>query len=445
VALSDNPDFEPAPRVVEASDGDFVFVWQRDPSTGSGDIRMQRLSPAGAPRLAAGGVPIVSALNEDPGFAIMVPADNGTVIVGWLRNIRTFSSPRHLRARKFSPAGTPAWASFVTVYDQFSLPIGYFPEMLPDGAGGAVLCWHRSDGSFYNGFVQHLDATGLELLPHEGVPVSMTGGMHHISPSSAYDPSTGSTYVFWNERNSLQSQWGIYAQKITSAGARAWGDGGLQVMPVDTVFKALPHAASDGGDALAVLPYQPSGTDVLIAWRLNAAGASVWGPAPVVLSNAASGKARYPVDVDRYGTLKTVWEDDRGGSADVYAQDVLRGGALGQSGTPGTIGTTLRLSKSTLSPGDIVLTWGGSCAPGAADYGIYEGLTGNFASHVLRDCSDDAGDRSETITPGPGDRYYLLVVQGLAAEGSYGTTSAGAERPVPAVRCKPAQDLSPCP
>jgi hypothetical protein len=154
VTLSNNPDFEPAPRVVEASDGDFVFVWQRDPSSGDADIRMQRLSPAGAPLLALGGVPIVASLNEDPGFAIMAPADNGSVIVGWLRNIRSFSSPRHLRARKFSPAVTPLWASHVIVYDLFPLPIGYFPEIRRDGAGGAVALVPEDGGRSRGGVVR---------------------------------------------------------------------------------------------------------------------------------------------------------------------------------------------------------------------------------------------------------------------------------------------------
>jgi hypothetical protein len=34
----------------------------------------------------------------------------------------------------------------------------------------------------------------------------------------------------------------------------------------------------------------------------------VWGPRPWSF-HASSGKSRYPVSVDRYGTLKTVWED----------------------------------------------------------------------------------------------------------------------------------------
>ena len=45
VTLSENDDYEPSPRVTEASDGDLVFAWARIPDVGDGHILMQRLSP----------------------------------------------------------------------------------------------------------------------------------------------------------------------------------------------------------------------------------------------------------------------------------------------------------------------------------------------------------------------------------------------------------------
>jgi len=41
------------------------------------------------------------------------------------------------------------------------------------------------------------------------VLVSTDTTRHHIDPATAFDPATGEFFVFWNERNSFQSQWGI--------------------------------------------------------------------------------------------------------------------------------------------------------------------------------------------------------------------------------------------
>ncbi|HKQ60759.1 MAG TPA: hypothetical protein VJS92_05690 [Candidatus Polarisedimenticolaceae bacterium] len=440
VTLSDNADFEPAPRVVEASDGDFVFVWQRDPTTGDGDIRMQRLAPDGAPRFGLNGIAAVASAGEDPGFALLATADNGSVILAWLRNIRSFSSLRHLRAQKFSPAGAGVWPAFTSVYDAFSLPIGYFPQLQPDAAGGAVLAWHRSDGTLIASFVQHLSASGAELFPHNGVAVSTTAGMHHVDPSLVTVPGSGDALVFWNERNSTQSQWGIFGQRVTAAATRGWGEGGRQLLPVDTTSKSFPHGVPHAGGAMVLLTQQALGSDQLIAMRLDGAGNFVWPGSVVTVSSAPSTKARYPVTIGN-AVAKVVWEDNRSGNVDVYAQDVNADGTLGLLPFPGDVGNSLRLGKSAVTPGSLVLSWAASCSNGAVDYAIYEGTLAAFGSHVKLDCMDDGADLREEIVPGAGNRYYLLVPLSATDEGSYGG------RPVPAApdRCLASQALGTCP
>lgn len=449
VQLSINPDFDPAPRVAVASDGDAVFVWQRDPSSGDGDIRMQRVAPDGTVRFAAGGIPVVTSAGEDPGFVQIVPAENGRVILSWLRNIRSFSSPRHLRARKFDAAGAPIWASFVTVYDAFALPIGYFPEFQADGSGGCFLAWHASTGTLFNSFVQHLDAAGAELFPHLGVSVTTDGTRHHISPSLSVDTVAGTSIVFWDERNSTQAFRGIYGQKISAAGARSWGSEGIGYTPLDTIPNGLPHGVPYAGGAMVFLTDEPAGSgtaDRLIGLRVDGAGTSLWAGSPLVFSSALSAKSRYPVTIGSDGVAKIAWEDDRNGPADVYAQNVNPNGSIGPADPPGSVGTSLRVSKSALTPGDLRLIWSGSCSMGAIDYGIYEGTLGTWYSHAMKDCSDGGGDRAEEITPSAGNRYYLVVSLSASGEGSYGKDSAGAERPVgTGARCLPAQVLGACP
>jgi hypothetical protein len=331
VQLSSNGDFEPAPRVCRASDGDLVFVWARLPSVGDGGLMMQRLSPAGAPKLAPGGLLVVTQPGEDPAFCDIEPADAGSVIVSWVRDITTFASPRHVRARKFSSTGAPLWP-VVNVYDAAPVPIAHQPGLLADGAGGALLWWHRSDlsGNF-SSFVQHLDTSGAELFAHNGVSVATAAG-NHIDPTLAYPQPGGDIYVFWNERNSLQSQWGISGQRLSAAGALQWGAGGLAIAGVSTVFKGPPRTVRFADGAGVFWYDEPTGQfgkDRVLGQRVNAAGAAQWGLTPVVLASTLSTKSRLPVAIDAAGVTKLVWEDDRNGTPDVYAQSVRPDGSLG--------------------------------------------------------------------------------------------------------------------
>ncbi len=334
ITLSTSTDPEPAPCVAEASDGDFVFVWPRWPNSGGGKIMMQRLAPNGTPRYPAP-LAIAGDPGEQPAFQAIVAADAGSVIVSWVRHVQTFTSPRHLRARKFAPDGSPLWPTHVNVFDLTSVPIAYTPKLAPDGAGGAIALWHRSQSNLYNSLVQHLSAGGTELFSHNGVEVATTA-MHHIDPALAYRPATGECFIFWNERNSNQSQWGIYAQKITAAGARAWGNGGLELQPVNTINKSYPRCVQIGDGAAVFYYEEPTGQfnrDRLLGIRIDASGVLVWPTTPLVVSSYLSSKARIPLTIDGTGVTKIVWEDDRSGNPDVYGQNVNPDGTLGPSQT----------------------------------------------------------------------------------------------------------------
>jgi hypothetical protein len=106
----------------------------------------------------------------------------------------------------------------------------------------------------------------------------------------------------------------------------------------------------------------------------------------------------------------------------------------------GIPGTQLTIAKT--AGNDITLRWGASCATTDNDYEIYQGALGNFSSHFSIRCST-GGATTETITPTPGNRYFLVVPRNLTVEGSYGTDSEGFERARSAFPCR-AQLLGGC-
>lgn len=113
-------------------------------------------------------------------------------------------------------------------------------------------------------------------------------------------------------------------------------------------------------------------------------------------------------------------------------------------GNPGNV-ALLGVSKSTVVPGKLELSWSASCSEGATDYGIYEGAIGSWYSHVAIACTDPGADLTESITPAAGNRYYLVVARNDGAEGSYGGRSGGIERPAGTGACANVQVVTACP
>ena len=107
--------------------------------------------------------------------------------------------------------------------------------------------------------------------------------------------------------------------------------------------------------------------------------------------------------------------------------------------------TPLRVARAAGT--QLTLTWGASCSTSASDYAIYEGtldaLHAGSWNHASKTCSAGT-DRTETITPGSGARYYLVAPVTSTAEGRLGKTSSGADRPAAAAPCKP-REASSCP
>lgn len=97
----------------------------------------------------------------------------------------------------------------------------------------------------------------------------------------------------------------------------------------------------------------------------------------------------------------------------------------------------------SLNPGgDLTLAWGASCATTDTDFAVYEGVLGDFTSHLPRLCST-AGVAGVTLTPSAGPRYYLVVPVNGFREGSYGRRGDLLERPASVAACLP-QSIAGC-
>jgi len=357
-----------APHVAATSGGNYVVGW----TIGAG-FRLQKLSSTGTPLWGADGI-LQSPATGSFVLSELVGSDAGNVIALWVRPVGNFLSNKHLYTQKYAPdsqplwdfdPGTPATSDPVIVYDAGSVQFGYFPTFLSDDAGGAVFGWYETSGN-RDAYVQRVDASGNELFAHNGVSASVTPNRLQLSPSVGFDPSSGEIFLAWTEANSVQSQWGLYAQRFSATGVRQWGGGGIEILPLAGTQPFFVNTlALDGGAVIAALSDPFAGT--VVATRLDANGAALWTPAPLAASTVVGGKSRLNAALSTSDVLLMTWSDSRNDANDIYAQNVNPDGSLGPVACPGDLDgdNIVGLSDLAITLGNFGRT--GDAQPGDGD------------------------------------------------------------------------------
>ena len=322
-------------RVVEASDGDFVFIWTQWTTGNSGSLMMQRVSPDGVARFEEGGIAIVRESGKAPAFPDLVPAEDGGVIVSWLDDNALGSQTKFLLAQKFGADGGEIWPDPVMVFDAYPLSVAYKPEIYADGAGGTFLAWHYPVWLIYNAAIQHLDADGKELFPHNGVTVSTDPVIDHYYPNLSHDPATGEIYVFFREYDAWSGLYGIYGQRFSPEGERLWGNTGMALIPLSLVEVSPPLSMPVEGESMVFWMDRSTKiwTDIrVLAMRVDGYGKMVWSDKPLLASTYPSAKGDLQLAADPSGKAMLVWDDHRNDAVtgkDIYGQNVNADGTLG--------------------------------------------------------------------------------------------------------------------
>jgi hypothetical protein len=320
VQLTATTDFVAAPKIAATTDGNIVVAWTQEDTT-----VLQKLDAAGT------ALWFPATTLTDPGGQGFSASDLNASSAGAaiISLVRGFLSPTYY-AQKISATGGQVWTfSPIPIFDGGFLQIANFPEFVSDDGGGAVFGWYGTGP--LQCYVQRVLSNGNEVFPHDGVEASTDLSQLRVAPSVSYNRPTGETFLFWNELNATQSQFGVYGQKFNSLGTRQWGDTGKVLVPVGAVEHRQVRNLQFGDGALVFWVEGPSfGSQQVIGSRVDIDGEFTWDPSMPAVSSAASSKSRLVATLapDGNGAL-LAWIDGRNDAGDVYAQRINADGSLG--------------------------------------------------------------------------------------------------------------------
>jgi hypothetical protein len=336
IDITSNDDGNGPPSLVETNDGDIVVAWFASPTVGASAIRVQRLTPDGAPQYGANGIAVSEVADSSPAGQVMVPCGEDGFIVAYVP-VYSFMANRQIKAQRFNAAGQPLWVDHLMIMDDATVPMGHYFEMMSDGNDGAFFSWSVTIGVSFTVRAQHVDAAGNESFIHNGLLVSTEPSFYQISPGMTHDPVTGDLTVLFIQMNGNQSEKGVFGQRVSPTGGLLWGTTGLEILPVNTSNEGFVRALDTGDGVIGLCfqaPQNSFGQDQIIGFKLDTSGNFVWTPSLVGVSTLPSSKDDLVAIIGNDGTARGIWSDERNGSYDIYVQNLNDDGSLGTDVAP---------------------------------------------------------------------------------------------------------------
>jgi hypothetical protein len=297
------------------------MVWP--PGPGNASVFAQRLAAAsGTPQWSAQGVELCSTVNN-PKYPQIAPDGSGGAVVAWHDDR---SGDYNIYAQKSDASnGAPQWTANGEAVSTTSGDQEY-PMIIPDGAGGVIITWQDSRNGDYDIFAQRIDlATGTPQWAVDGVAVCATGG-DQVSPMIVPDGSGGAVITWQDGRNADDD---IYAQRINMAsGASQWTPEGVVVCAASE-GQETPRIINDGvGDIIISWEdFRGGGNYDIYVQKIDMmTGAVQWGNNGMPVSVRSGNQTEHRIVPNGSGGAIIVWKDDRSVDEDIYAQEIRSNG-----------------------------------------------------------------------------------------------------------------------
>lgn len=308
------------PRIVADGAGGAIVTWY-DSRNGYPDIYAQRIDGSGVVAWTANGVPVSTAPNTQTDPRIVTDGLGGAIITWWDDQV----GDGDIYAQRIDGAGNSLWsANGIAVCAATAFQI--FPEIVPDGFGGAIIVWNDGRSGNWDVYAQAVDANGTLLWAAGGLPI-VAEANDQWRPRITPNGSGGAILVWEDDRDQYYD---IYAQRIDRNGAILWTPGGVAVCTADwnQNFAAI---ASDGYGG-AIITWIDDRNEIfdtdIYAQRIDPNGNPRWEEGGIAICTAAYSQEEPVAAPNGLGGAIIAWHDYRGDDYDVYAQRVDTTGVL---------------------------------------------------------------------------------------------------------------------
>jgi hypothetical protein len=357
IMLSNSSSFDVSPKVTVTNANNVVIAWQSD-----NVVIRQKLSPSGEKLWGANGITMSSTNRYS--WPQLMPVGEDDVLMKFFEDSGPAWAPtRHILAQRFNSSGQPVWTSNAIISNAGNVTAWtQILSMQSDGNDGFYVVWpdYRISGTIASAWLQHINASGQPQFQANGVKVSENDGFNQFYPLLAKPDNDPNVYVYWNEVNGDQNLWGIFGQKISPSGSLLWGIFGKEIFPVSNQALLPQFTVPIENDVILVYEHYFNGVETSVrAVRLNSNGDFVWEPNETMISSVQSTKVHAGISSFKSNQWVFVWEDDRTGDVELFAQNLQPNGEIGPVSGAGVLTGSITIEGDMLDATEIVISAGG--------------------------------------------------------------------------------------
>ncbi len=198
------------------------------------------------------------------------------------------------------------------------------PQICSDGAGGAIITW-KDEQTNNDIYAQRITSEGIVQWSTNGIPIC-AASFGQRRPQIISDSNQGAIIVWEDDRNSATTGADLYIQRVNSTGGVEWlSNGALICNATDT--QRYPRLCSDTyGGAIITWEDDRAPTTDIYAQRITSDGTINWTSNGISICDDGSLQNDPVICSDLLGGAYIVWQDDRSGNWDIYAQRVNSSG-----------------------------------------------------------------------------------------------------------------------
>ncbi|MBI5000307.1 MAG: lamin tail domain-containing protein [Euryarchaeota archaeon] len=308
------------PQLVPDGQGGTIMTWSDNRSGTFNHIYAQRANATGSPQWTSNGIAICTATGSQYN-PTLIPDGQGGAIITWHDGRNGYYD---IYAQLVNATGVINWTldgiAICTATDT-----QYYPKIIPDGQGGAIITWGDNHLGFWNIYTQRVNASGLTQWIVNGV-ATCNDANGQYNPNLIPDGQGGAIITWQDIRNGNHD---IYAQHVNATGIAQWAANGI-IICTATNNQYYPKIISDGqGGAIITWEDYRAGVinNDIYAQRVSVLGAIQWTENGTAICTAVNGQYNPQLVPDGQGGAIIAWEDWRG-NGDIYAQRVNATGVM---------------------------------------------------------------------------------------------------------------------